>query len=185
MPLRQLLLASVPSCARSWRPARRVRRPALWRTARATVLAAAAWALAACTTSGIGQGASPSGALTATFAWEAEGPTRGAMTAMLSTGETYRGPFFQITRETRIEELHPLWVGWAGRGRWHRWGAWGPEEFRATQYTGRVLANLAGPRGQMRCNFRLIRPSSGMAGGGAGRCQLPDGAIIHADFPPR
>ena len=38
--------------------------------------------------------------------------------------------------------------------------------------------------GFMRCNFRLMRPSSGMAGGGVGQCQLPRGTIIHAQFPP-
>ena len=53
-----------------------------------------------------------------------------------------------------------------------------------TEYTGKVVANLAGPRGHMRCRFNLIRPSAGMAGGGEGRCQLPDGTIINAEFPP-
>jgi hypothetical protein len=36
----------------------------------------------------------------------------------------------------------------------------------------------------MRCRFTLMQPSSGMAGGGTGRCQLPNGAVIQADFPP-
>jgi hypothetical protein len=45
------------------------------------------------------------------------------------------------------------------------------------------VANLAGPGGQMRCHFTLFQPSSGMSGGGTGRCQLADGTIIHADFP--
>ena len=36
-----------------------------------------------------------------------------------------------------------------------------------TTYTGRVVANLEGPNGtHMRCRFDLMRPSSGMAGGG-------------------
>jgi hypothetical protein len=30
-----------------------------------------------------------------------------------------------------------------------------------------------------------MSPSSGMAGGGVGRCQLPTGVIIHAQFPRR
>ena len=43
---------------------------------------------------------------------------------------------------------------------------------------------LSGPDGQMRCHFRLMRPGSGMAGGGQGRCQLPSGTMIDATFPP-
>jgi hypothetical protein len=140
--------------------------------------------LAGCTTTGVGSGSSPNGAVSATFTWKAESPSRGAMTAALNTGETYNGPFFQVTHETTVDELGPLWVGWEGRGAWRGWGAWGPSAGFATEYTGKVLANLEGPRGRMRCRFTLMQPSSGMAGGGEGRCQLPDGTIIHADFPP-
>lgn len=140
--------------------------------------------VAGCTTTGVGVGSSPSGAVSATFTWIADSPRGGTMTALLSTGESYRGPFFQVTRETRIEELAPLWVGWGRRWRWHGWDYWGPRESYLTEYTGRVLANLEGPGGRMRCNFTLLRPSAGMAGGGQGRCQLPDGTIIDADFPP-
>ena len=34
-------------------------------------------------------------------------------------------------------------------------------------------------------DFRLMRPSYGMTGGGMGQCQLPTGTIIQAQFPPR
>jgi hypothetical protein len=54
-----------------------------------------------------------------------------------------------------------------------------------THYSGQVLANLQGPGGFMRCDFRLMSPRSGMAGGGAGTCQLPTGTIINAQFPPQ
>jgi hypothetical protein len=37
----------------------------------------------------------------------------------------------------------------------------------------------------MRCQFTLASPSSGMAGGGAGQCQLPNGTVITAQFPPQ
>jgi hypothetical protein len=60
---------------------------------------------------------------------------------------------------------------------------WGPDEETITHYTGQVLANLQGPGGFMRCHFTLMSPSSGMAGGGIGQCQLPSGTIIHAQFP--
>jgi hypothetical protein len=54
-----------------------------------------------------------------------------------------------------------------------------------THYTGHVLANLAGPDGKrMHCEFQLLRASEGMKGGGEGRCQLPSGKTIKADFPP-
>lgn len=139
---------------------------------------------AGCVTAGTGVGSSPGGAVSAAFAWTADSPRAGTMTATLSTGETYRGPFFQVTRETRIEELAPLWVGWGRRWRWHGWDYWGPQQGYLTHYTGKVLANLEGPRGRMRCRFTLMRPSAGMAGGGEGRCQLPGGTIIDADFPP-
>ena len=32
-----------------------------------------------------------------------------------------------------------------------------------THYSGQVLANLQGPGGFMRCDFRLMSPRSGMA----------------------
>ena len=141
-------------------------------------------AAAGCTTTGTGVGTTPGGRVTAIFAWTAEGPRSGTMTATLSTGDLYRGPFFQVTRETRIEELGPLWVGWGRRWRWHGWDYWGPQQSYMTHYTGRVLANREGPGGRMRCRFTLMRPAAGMAGGGQGRCQLPSGTIIDADFPP-
>jgi hypothetical protein len=140
--------------------------------------------LAGCTTTGAGTGSSPGGKVHATFAWKAEGPTRGTMTATLDTGETYAGPFFQITHETTTEELGPLWTGWEGRWGMGGWGAWGPSEGFSTTYSGKVLANLQGPAGHMRCRFTLMVPSSGMSGGGTGRCQLPNGTMIQADFNP-
>ena len=66
-----------------------------------------------------------------------------------------------------------------------RLGSVGPDDETITHYSGQVLANLQGPGGFMRCHFTLMSPSSGMAGGGVGQCQLPTGTIIHAQFPPR
>ncbi|MDB6100768.1 MAG: hypothetical protein JWO52_767, partial [Gammaproteobacteria bacterium] len=49
---------------------------------------------------------------------------------------------------------------------------------------GKVVANLSAPDGlHMRCNFQLVHPSDGMAGGGRGQCQLPKGNTIDATFP--
>ncbi len=141
--------------------------------------------VAACTTTGTGVGSSPTGRVQATLTWEMSGAREGTMTAMLSTGETFTGRYFQITRETRVDTLGPLWTGWATP--WVGWPYWGPidpgPQF-ITFYSGRVLANLQGPNGAyMRCSFTLIRPASGMAGGGQGQCQLPNGATINATFP--
>ena len=122
-------------------------------------------AVAGCTTTGIGTGQSANGRLGATFTWTENGGT--------------------ITQESRVYDYGPLWNGWGpgwgwgggwggrrwGYG-WGGWGPWGPNEETITHYTGQVLANLQGPGGFMRCDFRLMSPSSGMAGGGIGRCQL-------------
>lgn len=165
------------------------------RAAGASLLAIAA---AACTTTGIGTGQSATGNLGATFTWTEGGASRGTMVAQLSNGQMFQGPFFQITQESRVMDYGPLWNGWGpgyywGRGwggrpwgyGWGGWGPWGPDRETITHYSGQVLANLQGPGGFMRCQFSLMRPSYGMAGGGAGQCQLPTGTIIHAQFPPR
>lgn len=154
-------------------------------------------AIAGCTTSGYGTGQSITGNLGATFTWQETGGTRGTMVAQLSNGQVYQGPMFQITQEAQVDYYGPLWSGWGpgygwgggwggrawGYG-WGGWGAWGPSYDTITQYSGQVLANLAGPGGYMRCHFTLMRPSSGMAGGGVGQCQLPTGTIINAQFSP-
>ena len=99
----------------------------------------------------------------------------------------FKGSYFQITRETRVDRLDPLWVGWGSsyrRSTWRYWSAEpGPEFIKA--YSGRVLANLhSAEGGHMRCHFTLISPQRGMAGGGAGRCQLSESnREINAEFP--
>src|SRR3954470_21336339 len=155
-------------------------------------------AAAACTTTGFGTGQSATGNIGATFTWSETGGTRGTMVAQLSNGQAFQGPMFQITQESRVTDYGPLWNGWGGGFGWGRgfggrrwgwgwggWGPWGPNDETITHYSGQVLANLQGPGGFMRCNFTLARPSYGMAGGGVGQCQLPNGTIIHAQFPGR
>ncbi len=139
---------------------------------------------AACTTMGSGVGETSGGGPGVNFSWRAENAIKGQMTATLSTGEAYMGNLFQITSDTRVDQVGPLWEGWRGRRGWGGWGYWdaGPEF--VTHYTGRVLANLSSPNGDhMRCNFRLIEPDRGMAGGGEGQCQLTAGQTIDATFP--
>jgi hypothetical protein len=99
--------------------------------------------------------------------------------------ETYQGKFYQITSNSEIDSLGPLWHPW--HPEWGGWAYWDPEPAQAlvTHYTGHVLANLAGPDGKrMRCEFQLIRADEGMKGGGQGRCQLASGKTIRAEFSP-
>jgi hypothetical protein len=153
--------------------------------------------LAACAPiNGFGTGQSAVGNVGAQFSYTQTGAARGTMAARLTNGQVYQGVFFQIRSES-VVDYDPLWNGWGPGSRWGRgwggrgwgdgwggWGPWGPSMETVTHYSGQVLANLQGPGGFMRCNFALMRPRSGIAGGGVGQCQLPTGAIIHAQFPP-
>jgi hypothetical protein len=142
-----------------------------------------------CTSTGSGTGGSDSGDVQANFTWKQSEATSGTLTARVSgkngSEETYQGKFYQITSNTQVETLGPLWHPWhAG---WTGWTYWDPEPSDAfvTHYTGHVLANLAGPDGKrIRCEFQLLRADEGMRGGGEGQCQLPSGKTIRADFPP-
>jgi hypothetical protein len=140
---------------------------------------------AGCATMGSGTGATLSGADAVTFNWKGNTASNsGTMTAMLSHGTTFTGQYFQITRDTTVDSLGPLWVGWGGRFGGFGFDYWGDDDSFITKYTGRVVANLAAPDGShMRCNFQLADPLGGMSGGGSGQCQLPDGKTIDATFP--
>lgn len=139
-------------------------------------------ALAGCTTMGTGYGHLGQNDKPVTFNWTSKDSVSGTMTAALADGETFSGPFFQITSETRGETLAPLWSGW-NRG-WNDWAFWGTTPTFETRYSGKAVANLDASNGRhMRCRFHLMRPSSGMAGGGAGECQIAGGDTIQATFP--
>jgi hypothetical protein len=147
------------------------------------------FALAAgCTTMGTGFGSTATGASPVDFSWKSFDNVSGSMNATLSDGKTFTGQFFQITSDTTVDNLGPLWAGWGGYGgrrRWgDDWGFWDAGREFVTHYSGRVVANLATPDGQhMRCKFQLVHPSDGMAGGGRGQCQLPAGKTIDTTFP--
>jgi hypothetical protein len=144
---------------------------------------AALLALTACTTMGTGVGSSSNGKVQAALTWKG-GNDSGTMTATLNPGGIYSGMYLQVTKDTRVDNLGGLSEGW-GPG-WGGWGGWGldPGPEFITQYSGRVVANLTGPSGtHLRCRFRLADPASGMAGGGQGECQMPNGQMIDTTFP--
>ena len=142
---------------------------------------------AGCTTMGTGVGSTASGKNPVNFSWKSSDSVSGTMNATLSDGKTYSGQFFQITKDTTVDSIGPLWYGW--HSRWNGLGGWGgwdavPSPDFITRYSGRVVANLGAPSGEhMRCKFQLAHPSDGMAGGGSGQCQMPDGKTIDATFP--
>jgi hypothetical protein len=121
------------------------------------------------------------------FTWQSTDSTSGEITATFGNGNVYKGTYFQITRDTRVDRLGPLWDGWGRpypRTGWRYWDRDMDREF-IKEYSGRVLANLHSDSGEhMRCRFALKSPARGMAGGGAGRCQNSQtGKEINAEFP--
>lgn len=140
--------------------------------------------VAGCTTMGTGFGSTASGKEPVNFNWQSSDNVSGTMNATMSDGKTFTGQYFQITTDTTVDSLGPLWAGWGPGWRRGGWGYWNAGPQFVKHYTGKVVANLGTPDGtHMRCTFRLIRPSRGMAGGGRGNCQMPSGSEIDATFP--
>jgi hypothetical protein len=158
----------------------------------ATLLAGAALALPACTSLGTGSGTVEPGDAPVIFSWTSkDAGNSGTLSAVIGAtgasgpaGVAFSGPFLQVTSSARAETFEPMWRGW--RRGWNDWGYWGmyPAEAFTTHYSGKVVANLAGPAGQsMRCRFHLNTPSAGMQGGGQGECQFSGGRTVDAVFP--
>jgi hypothetical protein len=143
-------------------------------------------ALTACTTTGSGSGSVSPGGAPVNFSWKStNGGISGTMSATLADRQIFLGPYLQITRQVRMPDFDPMWTGW--RLGWNDWDGWGPfpDYGIATQYSGRVMANLQAADGQrMRCRFHLNTPVDGMSGGGQGDCQLKNGRLVDAVFPP-
>jgi hypothetical protein len=155
------------------------------------LFALASLVLAGCQSAGTGSGNVRGTRKPVAFTWQSTDSVSGDITATFGTGDVYKGTYFQITRDTRVDRLEPLWDGWGRpytrtgpRTGWRYWDRDMDREF-IKEYSGRVLANLRSENGNhMRCRFTLISPSRGMAGGGEGRCQLSDtGTEINAEFP--
>lgn len=143
-------------------------------------------ALGACTTMGTGTGTLGAGNKPVNFAWKSsDGGTSGTMTATLSDGSVFTGPYLQVTSTARNDDFAPMWSGWNyGWPDWQWAGAGMPISSFQTVYSGRVMANLQASDGKhLRCHFQLNNPSSGMQGGGQGQCQLQGGGTVDAVFP--
>jgi hypothetical protein len=144
-------------------------------------------ALAACTTMGTGSGSASSGSGPVSFNWKSkDGGVTGTMSATLSGGSVYTGPYLEITQTAQSSQFYPMWSGWTPG--WNDWGyglpGWGYGTGNTTTYTGKVVANLQGPGSQrMRCRFDLNDPLAGMGGGGQGKCQVAGGVTVDATFP--
>src|SRR4029078_7338702 len=83
-------------------------------------------ALAACETQSAGTG---SGNVRGTskpvaFTWQSEDNTSGDMTATFGSGRVFHGRYFQITHDTRVDRLDPLWDGWSHTSRHGDWRYW-------------------------------------------------------------
>ena len=142
--------------------------------------------LAACVHDGTGQGVlqepaapgqttPPPPTETVSFVWQSdESGNQGSIAAALPDGRDFQGTFVQITSSGWEEYYLPYWTAWTGPT-WANndpWYTGGQMQF-VTHYSGQALANLTAYDGtHMRCTFKLIEPSSGMAGGGVGNCQL-------------
>jgi hypothetical protein len=113
-------------------------------------------ALSGCKSTGEGTGestpASAVAGIKARFTWEQSEPTSGTMKATVTmpdgTEDTYEGKFYQITKQSRVDTIGPLWDPWYPG--WYGWPYWGPAPSDAfiEHYTGHVVANLADPSGQ-------------------------------------
>ena len=136
------------------------------RSIRAAAASLVAIAIAGCTTTRLRHRPVRSMAILAQFQLDRNRRQRADDGRAAHNGQVFQGPFFQITSES-IADYGPLWNGWGpgygwGRGwggrcwgyGWGGWGPWGPDMTTITHYSGQVLANLQGPGGFMRCDFR-------------------------------
>jgi len=105
---------------------------------------------AGCTTMGTGTGSDALGADPVSFSWKSSDSVSGTMDATLSDGKTYSGQFFQITKQTTVDSVGPLWSGWQfALGRHRRLGLLG---FHTLAWIHHAL--LGPGRGQSRCSER-------------------------------
>jgi hypothetical protein len=151
----------------------------------AACVSIAALAMSACAMTSDGLELKPEGAgaqALVTIDWSSSDDFSGTMTASLPDGRLFIGSYVWITAETQVELLEPLWQGWTAGYGWRHWQS-GPDFAR--YYSGEILASLRAANGErMRCRFRTVDRSSGMSGGGEGKCQFASGNTLAASFAP-
>ena len=107
---------------------------------------------AGCTTMGTGVGSTTSGGSRTTFSWKSSDGVSGTMTATVSSGQTYSGQYFQITKDTTVDSLGPLWYpGWGGRGGSGRPSRLGRLGLLGCRPVPRLHYALHRPRGRQSC----------------------------------
>lgn len=68
-----------------------------------------------------------------------DGGITGTMSATLSNGPTFTGPYLEVTSSACSDDLAPMWIGW--RRGWADRPGWGrPDYLITTQYSGCVTA---------------------------------------------
>ena len=96
-----------------------------------------------CKSTGSGTGASNTGDVHAQFTWQQSEATSGTLTAIVSypggSQETYSGKFYQITRNSTVESLGPLWSPW--HPGWGGWVAGAPNPTRNLSRTIRATSS--------------------------------------------
>jgi hypothetical protein len=164
----------------------RDRRQSRWQAL--ALLVSAAFFIAGCASAGVGTGrlaspGKPEAEGPVSFQWNAGlDTTEGDISAALPDGRRFRGRFVQVTTNTVAQGLD-AWstVGAPYYGNWRGGAYWEPVDARSfvTLYTGRVLAQLDGPDGEvMRCTFLLEDPVAGPQSGGLGDCELSTGERV-------
>jgi hypothetical protein len=142
----------------------------------------------ACTTAGVGTGllaspGKPEAEGSVDFRWSSGfDTTHGDISAVLPDGRVFTGRYLQMTSSSvsqYFDAWSPLGAPYYGGGLGGVY--WEPINAAAfaTYYSGRVLAQLDGPEGEMmRCVFALEDPVAGPRKGGLGDCELTTGERI-------
>src|SRR5712664_38549 len=100
----------------------------------APVLLCAAVPLSSCTTMGTGTGSVPPRTEPVTFSWKStDGGVSATLSAALKDGQTFSGPYLQVTSTTQSQAFDPLWTGWEYG--WGGWGASGPSRIPLSRRT--------------------------------------------------
>src|SRR6186997_10322 len=99
------------------------------------IISLAVLALAACETpngAGTGSGNVRGTQKPVAFTWQSHDNDSGDITATFGSGRVFKGAYVQVSRDSRVESLDPLWDGWEAprsRNAWRYWNASSRSEF--------------------------------------------------------